>query len=265
VQAFVAGRNTGISVFQSLFGDRLTAGLGWYGNSTDTGAGFWRAGSNITGRVTWLPWAPCDCEHRWLEIGFSGSYRFDQELGVRYRVRPDAGLGPRIIDTGRLPAREDVRLGLETAFNYGRWGLQAECMGANPQIIGEEDPILWGWYGYVTYQLNGGTRRFRRSHGVYDKTLPCRNFDCSQRGHQGQWELALRYSMLDLEDEAVYGGSVRTLTLGVNWYLDPNFRIMFNYVHAAGENVRTGVGRPDAPSGRDGRLDSFAIRFSIFW
>lgn len=265
VQAFVAGRNSGISLFQSFFGDRVTAGLGWYGNSTDAGEHLWRFGNNITGRVTWLPWAPCDCEHRWWLIGVSGSYRFDQGLGVRYRVRPDGGLGPRIIDTGFLPAREDVRLGLETALNYDRWGFQAECIGAHPQITGEDAPILWGWYAYATYQLGGGTRRFRRSRAVFDKTMPCRNFDCSERGRQGQWELALRYSMLDLEDEAVYGGKVRTLTLGANWYLNPNFRIMFNYVYAEGENVRTGGGRPTAPSGRNGNLDTFAVRFSIFW
>lgn len=268
VQAFVAGRNSGISLFQNFLGDenaRVTAGLGWYGNSTDSGDHPWSSGSNITGRITWLPWAPCDCEHRWWLVGISGSYRFDQGLGVRYRVRPDGGLGPRIIDTGDLPAREDIRLGLETAFNYDRWSVQAECIGAHPQITGEEAPILWGWYAYATYQLSGGARALRRSRAVIDKTKPCRNFDCSERGRQGQWELAVRYAMLDLEDEAVYGGSVRSLTIGANWYLNPNVRVMFNYVYAEGENLRTGAGRPAAPSGRDANLDTFAVRFSMFW
>ncbi len=268
VQAFVAGRNSGVSFFKRFLGDqdaRVTAGLGWYGNSTDSGQHLWRFGNNITGRITWLPWAPCDCEHRWWLVGVSGSYRYDQGLGVRYRVRPDGGLGPRIIDTGVLPAREDIRLGVETAFNFDRWSFQGELIGAHPQITGETAPLLWGWYAYATYQLNGGSRSFRRSRAVFDKTKPCRSFDCSERGHRGQWELAVRYAMLDLEDEDVYGGTARTLTVGVNWYLNPNFRVMLNYVYAEGENVRTGVGRPTAPSGVDANLDTFAVRCSIFW
>ncbi len=262
VQAFGPPRNTGVGLFRSFLGQHMTLGVGWWGNADEYGDGEWQDGSNITGRWTWLPWAPCGCEQRFWEIGFSGSYRFDQQNGVRYRVRPEGHVGPRIIDTGTLDADEEVRLGAETAINYDRWGAQGEIMGARPSLDGEEDPLLWGWYVQATYQLNGGTRRFRRSYATFDKMKPCRNFGCDGAG---QWELALRYSALDLEDEQVYGGVLRNVTLGVNWYLNPNTRITFNYVYADGENVRTGGGRAAAPSGVDGDLHQFGVRFQIYW
>ena len=44
----------------------------------------------------------------------------------------------------------------------------------------------------------------------------------------GALELAARYSSMDLSE--ANGGILNDITLGLNWYLNPSTRIMFNYV-----------------------------------
>ena len=40
----------------------------------------------------------------------------------------------------------------------------------------------------------------------------------------------MRYSNLDLDSGSIMGGQMKDLTLGLNWYLNPNSRVMLNYV-----------------------------------
>ncbi|MHC4097467.1 MAG: porin, partial [Planctomycetota bacterium] len=46
-----------------------------------------------------------------------------------------------------------------------------------------------------------------------------------------------RYSGLDLDDSGISGGELDTITAGLNWHLNPNTRIMWNYVHADKDDV----------------------------
>ena len=43
------------------------------------------------------------------------------------------------------------------------------------------------------------------------------------------WELAARFSSIDLTDGPVDGGEMDILSLGVNWWLSPIFNVNFNY------------------------------------
>ncbi len=50
-------------------------------------------------------------------------------------------------------------------------------------------------------------------------------------GGIGTWQVALRYSNLDLTDVDVTGGEQDNLTIGMNWFATPNIRFTANYVN----------------------------------
>jgi len=67
-------------------------------------------------------------------------------------------------------------------------------------------------------------------------------------------EVGLRYASVDLTDEDIEGGELSDITFGVNWHLNPNVRMMFNYVYADLE---------DRAEGGDDDADIFQARFQI--
>ena len=55
------------------------------------------------------------------------------------------------------------------------------------------------------------------------------------------WELAARWSHLDLNDGTIRGGMLDNLSLGVNWHLNNNLRVQFMYLHSNRYNLKAGV------------------------
>jgi phosphate-selective porin OprO/OprP len=66
----------------------------------------------------------------------------------------------------------------------------------------------------------------------------------------------MRYSALDLNDQLIQGGKQRDFTAGLNWYLYPTVRMMFDYVHSTVED------RLIPPVDR-GNLDTFQMRLQF--
>jgi phosphate-selective porin OprO/OprP len=93
------------------------------------------------------------------------------------------------------------------------------------------NPVFWGWYVQGSYFLTGEYRPYDRQYGVFDRVRPKKNF-APGKGQWGAWEMAVRYSVLDLSDRGIQGGEGRDITAGLNWYLYPTMRVMFNYVHS---------------------------------
>ena len=65
------------------------------------------------------------------------------------------------------------------------------------------------------------------------------------QGGFGAWQLAFRYSSLDLNDADINGGEADSFTLGLNWFATPNLRFSANYVNVL--DMKGGPGSGDEP------------------
>ena len=57
---------------------------------------------------------------------------------------------------------------------------------------------------------------------------------------RGAWEVAARWSYLNLNDGPVQGGVQTGFVAGLNWFLSPNTRIEFNYTDDNRSSLRRG-------------------------
>ncbi len=246
--AFEAERNMGVMAHNHIMDDQMTWALGVFRDSDEFGAGE-GDGYNFTGRVTGLPLYE-DKGEQLVHLGMGYSYRhFDDEM--RLRQRPEAHLTPDyLVNTGYFEADNASLLGLESAMVWGPASLQAEYTTAFVDSDERDDPDLCGYYIEASYFLTGEHRNYNAAKAVFDRIRPKRNF-LGKAGGPGAWQVAARYSHLDLDDGAVNGGALDTITAGLNWYLNPNTRVMFNYVYA------------DASDLYDGETQIFQTRFQI--
>ncbi|MFQ5479402.1 MAG: OprO/OprP family phosphate-selective porin [Candidatus Binatia bacterium] len=244
--AFIAERNTGLGVSGDCFEERLTWAGGIFRDTDGFGDGTGN-GYNFTGRATGLPLYQQDGE-RLVHVGVSYSHRNVDDT-VRFRERPESHLAPRLVDTGALSADAVDLVGVESAVVLGPASLQGEYVHASVDSGSGMSPDFGGYYVQASYFLTGEHRPYKRSHGAFARVKPRENFIGKQGGGPGAVEIALRYSSIDLNDGVIAGGELDDITVGVNWHLNPNTRVMANYVRADLDSV--------------GEADVFQMRFQL--
>ncbi|MQP66641.1 hypothetical protein GE253_14990 [Niveispirillum sp. SYP-B3756] len=116
-----------------------------------------------------------------------------------------------------------------------------------------QDPEFDGYYVSAGYILTGERRTYKP--GEWTGVKPA--WPVGQNGF-GAWELAARYSTVNLIDRAggVAGngtGEEKNWTIGVNWYVNNAIRFMLNYVNTT----------VDRPNGTDQGLDAVALRMQF--
>ncbi|MBI3823145.1 MAG: hypothetical protein HY289_10765, partial [Planctomycetes bacterium] len=68
----------------------------------------------------------------------------------------------------------------------------------------------------------------------------------------GAWEVAARYSTINLNNGPIRGGIMDNLEMGVNWHLNNNLRVQFMYIHTDRYSL--------APNQNSGWLNGFGMR-----
>lgn len=231
---FAPSRNTGIMLFDHALEKRLTWAVGGFYGTDDFASSDTTEGNdkqfNVTARLTALPWYR-DQGAKLVHLGLSYSHEFRTNDTLRFRKRPEAHLAAfRLVDTGKLLVDGADLVTPEFALVLGPFSVQAEYTRAFLDAVGMSDPDFEGYYMQASYFLTGEHRRYDPAHGAFSRVSPSTDFDLE--GGPGAWELAVRYSHLDLDDASVSGGRLADVAVGVNWHLNPNVRLMLDYVHS---------------------------------
>ena len=196
-------------------------------------------GDGPAGRVVWNPFnrqpgAGSREESNVLHLGLAYSTE-DRDAttdgrgvvsnpAARFRARPEAGLTNRLVDTGNLAFPGTIkRLGLEGAWIHGPLLVQGEYLTVNADPKGKPSFEGSGYYAQGSWVLTGESRPY--SKGSIGNVRPMNEY--------GAFEVALRYSHVDLNDGPVLGGEEDDWTLGANWYLGQHFKLQANYIWAS--------------------------------
>ena len=227
----VPTRAWGVMANDHAMDSRMTWSLGVFKDTDDQCSGSGRMGNAcaITGRVTFLPMYE-DKGRRLVHLGLGYSLRRPSDR-VKFRSRPEARFVDILTDTQDIDADSVQLLGSEIAWVEGPFSMQAEYVATLVNTADAGRLCLNGFYVQASYLLTGEHRPYNRSLGVFSGVRPKHNF---RENGWGAWEVAARYSFLDLNANnlPVSARRMQDLTLGLNWYLNQNVRIGWNYIHS---------------------------------
>ena len=260
--AFSPGRNTGFAAHNTALDKRIFWQAGAFKDTNDSAFSFDDDGMwNLGGRLVGVPLYEDDGE-KVVHLGFSYSHQFrgGSDFMLRYRRRPESHLAPYLANTGSTIPTNDINLiNPEIAVVWGPAAFQAEYVRSFVNgDDGTRNSTFWGTYAQLSYFLTGEHRNYELGSGRFDRVKPNVNFN-PMNGDWGGFQVAARYSFLDLNDEFVRGGKIWDITAGINWYLFPNTRFSLNYVHSELDNRLIS---PD-PDDVDGNADIVQARFQL--
>ncbi len=202
-----------------------------------------------------------------LHVG--GGYSFIDPANdlVQYRNQPEVFVGetgggalvpvgvpsnlPPFVDTGLLATENAHLANVEFALARGSFCVQSEVIAAFVNRQSNESVAFSGAYAQAGYFLTGERRPYKGNAGVFGQVTPKQSV--GKDGGIGAWEIAARWSMIDLNDADVQGGRLNDLTSGLNWYLNPHTKFQFNYIHAMLDSQIYG----------DSNADLFAMRAQV--
>jgi len=271
VEAFGLDRQLGIG---ALLSDKhYTVSAGLFGPTTGNEETWFRDVKTGSARATF---APINEDGHVLHFGGSWRYRAGatenrsnvavaNDQFFRYRARgADLHLANRFVATPQIFDR-DTFWGLEAAYVHGPWSIQGEYTqlhGDVSPLFNGPDSTYRGWYVEGSWFLTGETRPYKN--GAFDRV---KVLNPVFEGGHGAWQLAARYDVLNLGDNATLiptctmCGEQKTWQLGVNWYLNDNARLMFNYNQSdiGGGNI-AGSNRNDGAT-----IKGFGARAQVDW
>lgn len=269
--AFNNGFTPGIMAFNTMCDERATWWLGIFKNDTSLfGFGLGDGKYAVTGRLTGLPLYEADGACL-VHLGVAGSHRDPVNEQVQIRVRDEVRnapfpLLPLIANTGLINTSSQDLVNIEHAAVWGPVTVQAEYSATRlsnasqpPNLVIPGTYYAQGAYGEVLVFLTGERRPWDRKTATFTRVVPHAPFFwVPGQGHwicgPGAWEVGVRYTWLDTTNMGIRGGQLNDVTLGLNWYLNANAKIQWNYDIAR---------RGEVPGDSSGFIQAFGMRMAM--
>jgi phosphate-selective porin OprO/OprP len=192
-----------------------------------------------TGGTARVIFAPKLGEYGQIHIGGSMAKEGGVQGRNRVRVRPAGHLSDAsrvaIVDINTGERSESTLYGLEFAGLAGPLSVQAEYVGGTYETDTVEQDVA-AFYAYTSYFLTGEVRPYDAKSGKFGRVKP--------RKSHGAVEVAVRYDYV--ENDSI-DFEVESLTVGANWYWNPQVRFMLNYIAS---DVAEGTDEPNAVTAR---------------
>ncbi len=229
--ALAPARSYGLMVGGPGYDDRMTCYVGVFRSSIErpsratTGGDAWA----LDGRVTALPQYEEEGRHL-IHLGASASVRFPDKP-VRFSSKPESVLASTLTDTKNIAADDVELLGGEIGTVQGPFHMMAEVLAARVNREAGDDLWLDGFYVEAGWFLTGESRPYDRRSGIWGQVKPKKNVT---DGGIGAWQVAARYSLVDLTGEGTPAGArkLRDVTVGVTWFLTQNLKVSVDWVNS---------------------------------
>lgn len=206
--------------------DNYTAGLSVF--NLRGASGVRNEGMGVAGRFTW---APINRDNATLHLGaWFSTENLNNGSAATTAVANYAGRrGPALTIASLAPTRGKSisAYAVEAAGSFGPTFFQSEYVRSTFEQPTTADQDVTTWYVQGSWILNGGHKPYKPATGV---------FGSPKVGEKGLWELTARYDTIENED--IRNRQANSWLFGVNYYVNPNLRFMFNYTK--GENEVNG-------------------------
>ena len=203
----------------------------------------------ILGRLAYRVWSDGDSN---IQFGGSGSKVL--EVGganggvksIKFSSGAETSVDSTSLVSVSVSGDNAWTYGAEAGANFKNFYVQGEYYRFGADAYTGSDPDFYGWYVQTSWIITGEKKGYAakggsNSIGVWGSPKVVKPFSPAA-GSWGALELKARYSVLDLNDySAGYNGGVLTsVGGGLNWYLNNNIRMMFDYSYVDSDSPSTG-------------------------
>lgn len=203
-EAFAPGRSPGISF--SGGEKRWNWQLGYFIPDEEESA--------ITGRVSWQPWKK---KNNFLHLGLAFSERELDAQEFRINESLEVHTSDSLLEGDNLVIDNQSLAGVEALWQVGGFSITSEWQTLLVTDTTSQQYEYEGGYLQLGYRFGGTGRKYKNGVPKGLKNL----------SQSGDWEVTFRASELHLNDE---DESAETLSLGVNYYLNNDLKLMGNYL-----------------------------------